>query len=122
MGRYDKLTQLEEPKTPTPSVVSPPSKVTQPANVVSQTHEVKKNSKLATAVTQPHDSEKSTNPQNRLSTIQSPTRSGAEKVEKYTTHLEPSLVKKVKHYAVEKDIKDYEVIKNALLLYFDQNK
>ena len=70
----------------------------------------------------PNEKRKTTNPQTRLSTIQSPTHDGAEKVEKYTTHLEPGLIKKVKHYAVEKEIKDYEVVKNALLLYFEQNK
>jgi hypothetical protein len=70
----------------------------------------------------PNEAKKPTKPQNRLSTNPSPTRTGAEKVEKYTTHLEPNLIKKVKHYAVEKEIKDYEVVKNALLFYFENNK
>jgi hypothetical protein len=38
----------------------------------------------------------------------------SEKVEKYTTHLEPSLVKKIKLAAIEKDIKDYEIVRLAL--------
>jgi hypothetical protein len=64
----------------------------------------------------------STNPQTVKPTSQYPTLEHLEKVEKYTTHLEPSLVKRLKHFALEKDMKDYEVIKNALLLYLEQNK
>ncbi len=112
---YSKLLGLSETNPPAVE-----SGKTQPAQAPKQ--KAKKTSKPAKAVTQPHDAEKSTKPQNRLSTIQSPTHDGAEKVEKYTTHLEPSLIKKVKHYAVEKEIKDYEVVKNALLFYFEQNK
>jgi hypothetical protein len=43
-------------------------------------------------------------------------------VEKYTTHLEPSLVKKIKLAAIEKDIKDYEIVRLALTQYFKNNK
>jgi hypothetical protein len=46
----------------------------------------------------------------------------AEKVEKYTTHLEPSLVKKIKLAAIEKDIKDYEIVRLALTQYFESKK
>jgi hypothetical protein len=52
----------------------------------------------------------------------SPASSDAEKVEKYTTHLEPSLVKKIKLAAIEKDIKDYEIVRLALTQYFKSNK
>ena len=112
---YSKLLGLSETNPPAVE-----SGKTQPAQAPKQ--KAKKTSKPSKAVTQPHDAEKSTKPQNRLSTIQSPAHDGAEKVEKYTTHLEPSLIKKVKHYAVEKEIKDYEVVKDALLFYFEQNK
>jgi hypothetical protein len=107
MGRYDELTKLEEPKKTTPQpVVTPPS----------TTHQPTKTTPL------PQGAKKPTKPQNRLSTNQSPTLDNSEKVEKYTTHLEPSLIKKVKLYAVEKEIKDYEVVQDALLFYFDMNK
>ena len=112
---YSKLLGLSE--TNPPAVESGKTQLAQAPK-----QEVKKTSKPARTVTQPHDAEKSTKPQNRLSTIQSSAHDEAEKVEKYTTHLEPSLIKKVKHYAVEKEIKDYEVVKNALLFYFEQNK
>jgi hypothetical protein len=45
-----------------------------------------------------------------------------EKVEKYTTHILPSLAKKVKLRAVEEDINDYDVVNNALIAYFDRTK
>jgi hypothetical protein len=52
----------------------------------------------------------------------SPTPPDSEKVEKYTTHLEPSLVKKIKLAAIEKDIKGYEIVRIALTQYFENNK
>jgi hypothetical protein len=35
-------------------------------------------------------------------------------VEKYTTHLLPKTIKAVKWYALEHDLKDYEVVQQAL--------
>jgi hypothetical protein len=45
-----------------------------------------------------------------------------DKVEKYTTHLEPSLIKKIKLEAIEKDMKDYDVVRAALKQYFENNQ
>jgi hypothetical protein len=108
MGRFDALTQTEEPtKKPAPlQVVSPPVKSGQ-SNVVK---------------VQSSEPKKSTKPQDHLPTIHSPVLGPIEKPEKYTTHLEPSLIKKLKLHATERDMKDYQVIKNALLLYFEKNK
>jgi hypothetical protein len=47
--------------------------------------------------------------------------SDSEKVEKYTTHVEPSLVKKIQIEAIEKDINDYDVVRVALKEYFERN-
>jgi hypothetical protein len=52
----------------------------------------------------------------------SPASSDAEKVEKYTTHVEPSLVKKIQIEAIEKEINDYDVVRIALKEYFERNK
>src|SRR5688572_11609754 len=60
--------------------------------------------------------------QPRKTTQLSPAQTDSEKVEKYTTHLEPSLVKKIKLAAIEKDIKDYDVVRIALKEYFEDNK
>ena len=46
----------------------------------------------------------------------------SEMVEKYTTHIEPSLVKKVQIDAIEKDINDYDVMRIALKEYFEKKK
>ena len=44
----------------------------------------------------------------------------SEMVEKYTTHVEPSLVKKVQIEAIEREINDYDVVRIALKEYFDK--
>jgi hypothetical protein len=64
----------------------------------------------------------STKPQNHLAEDRNVTSALFEKPEKYTTHLEPSLIKKIKMYATERDMKDYQVVKSAILLYFEKNK
>ena len=43
-----------------------------------------------------------------------------EKAEKYSTQLQPSVIKKIKQYALEHDVKDYEVIQEAVNLYLDK--
>jgi hypothetical protein len=63
-----------------------------------------------------------TRQQIRTVTNPSPAASDAEKVEKYTTHVEPSLVKKIQIEAIEKDINDYDVVRIALKDYFAKNK
>ena len=45
-----------------------------------------------------------------------------EHVEKYTTRLEPSLVKRIKIYAAEHDLADYEVVKRAVEEYLAEKK
>jgi hypothetical protein len=96
-----------------------PQKATDPQPVVTPPS----NAQLSTkAETLPNEAKKPTKPQNRLPTTQSPTIELTEKPEKYTTHISPSLVKKVKFHALENEINDYDVINNALLLYFDRNK
>jgi hypothetical protein len=41
-------------------------------------------------------------------------------VEKYTTHLTPETIKAVKRYAFEHDMKDYEVVQQALDLFLKE--
>jgi hypothetical protein len=64
--------------------------------------------------------EKPANHQTRKPIKQSP--ADFDKVEKYTTHLEPSLIKKIKLAAIEKDMKDYDVVRAALKQYFENNQ
>jgi hypothetical protein len=51
-----------------------------------------------------------------------PALSDSEMVEKYTTHVEPSLVKKLQIEAVAKEINDYDVVRIAFKEYFERNK
>jgi hypothetical protein len=109
MGRYDALTQLEEKpekKDPSPVVSSPTAKKlpTQPIE------------------NQGDDGKKPAKPLTRKTASQSLTLPEIEKPEKYTTRLEPSLIKKIRLDAIEKDIKDYEVVKEALNLYFNKRQ
>ena len=45
-----------------------------------------------------------------------------EEVEKYTTRLTPSMVKRIKIYAAQQDLNDYDVVAKALIEYFERNK
>lgn len=57
---------------------------------------------------------KTANPQARIPVI--------EQVEKYTTRLEPSLVKRIKIYAAQHDLADYEVVKQVVEEYLARKK
>jgi hypothetical protein len=107
MGRYDALTQLEEKPVqadPLPAVAPSPTDSSQAQAINKQDAGQKKPAK----------------PQNRKTASQSPS-NAAERPEKYTTRLEPSLVKKIRLHAAEKEMKDYEVVRTALNHYFERN-
>ena len=44
------------------------------------------------------------------------------RVVKYTTHLKPEIVKELKRYALENDLKDYEVMQEAVEMYLKAKK
>lgn len=44
------------------------------------------------------------------------------KAEKYSPQLPPSLIKRIKQYALEQDIKDYEVVQFTLEAYLSRKK
>lgn len=43
-------------------------------------------------------------------------------VVKYTTHLPPDLIKEIKRYALENNLKDYQVVKEAIEMYLREKK
>src|SRR6266568_2762 len=112
-GRFDKLTQLANPLEQR----SPPQKPESP-QVGKQTNQ--QTHKPASGQT-----DKPANPQTRLSAspqIILPTnplarktatplnsQTDGEKPEKYTTRLKPSMTRKVKVFAAQQDINDYDV-------------
>jgi hypothetical protein len=117
MGRFDLLTQLDENqppeqkpaiapvasvKTPSPAppVEKPIVKEAQDKKVKSASLQTRKRAKLSLAPALPD----------------------SEMVEKYTTHVEPSLVKKVQIEAIEQGINDYDVVRIALKEYFEKNQ
>jgi hypothetical protein len=113
MGRFDALTQLEEPKTPTQPVVPPPSNVQHPAKIVSQTHEVKKTSKLANQQTSndvfPIPRPGLTDDTSLLTT--------KEKT-KYGTYLTDESIQKIAIRAIETNRDAHQVLQEAVNLYF----
>jgi hypothetical protein len=117
MGRFDALTELDEKETQklekTLLAQTPPPTLGDNAPV-SPTPQAQIGKKLSA------DGKKPANLQTRKPAKQSP--ADFDKVEKYTTHLEPSLIKKIKLEAIEKDMKDYDVVRAALIQYFENNK
>ena|SRR2546425_12712288 len=108
MGRFDALTQLEEKgekNIPAPMGASPTLKNQRAQPVKNQGSELKKPA----------------NPQTRKTANQSSTLDSLNKPEKYTTRLEPTLIKKIRIHAIEKDMKDYEVVRSALNQYFERD-
>jgi hypothetical protein len=72
---------------------------------------------VRTTSTIDEEHKKPANPQAGKPANPSPASLSQEQVEKYTTRLEPSLVKKIQLHAIEHDMKDYEVVRTALNLY-----
>jgi hypothetical protein len=109
MGRFDALTQIENEKTqhtPSPAEFSPTQKL-----VTKPTPEVRK------AVVKKPEIMISRNHENM-----SPANILKEKPVKYSTLLDAALIKKIKLAAAEKEIKDYEIIEQALTEYFTKHK
>jgi len=110
MGRYDALTQLEE-KSPVAEQALKPEK---PQTVLPTSTQVYKPTKPLVAKPTSTQVYKPTNLQSDRPAIEKP--------QKYTTHLNLNMVKKIKIYAAQQDIKDYEVVEKALIEYFEKNK
>lgn len=115
MGRFDALTTLEEKqetKAPAPIVKT----ATPASKPVPTSHSAqKKPIKIAESIKKPENL-KSGKPEKTLSSS-----NNLDKPEKYSTLLNPNLVKKIKIHAAELDIKDYQVIELALNEYFKKN-
>lgn len=110
MGRFDELTQLEE-KSPPAEKARKPESVQTVLPTSPQTHlytNLQVEKPASGFVVKP-------------TSVQTD-RSAIEKPQKYTTHLNPNTVKKIKIFAAQQDIKDYEVVEKALIEYFEKNK
>src|SRR5947209_9727751 len=98
MGRFDALTQLEEPK------IVPAHKSTSGQVVLST-------APLRTEAPKPQKEKPVSKERPKLAT---------KKPEKYTTHLDPSMVKKIKVYAAQHDCNDYDVVAKAMQEFFEK--
>jgi hypothetical protein len=103
MGRFDILTQLETKSTENILVQKKPANP-QEGKPVSPQKGLPAN---------PQDC----NVANNLDALPE-----SEKPEKYTTRLKPSMVKRVKVFAAQQDIKDYEVVEKARREYLEKSK
>jgi hypothetical protein len=125
MGRFDALTQIEEKqekKTPLPDVASPTSNISQGQINKSESDSFKKPANPLAGKPANLQTRKTESPQTRKTANPLIETEVFEKPEKYTTRMIPSLVKKVRLHAIDKDMKDYEVISTALNEYFERNK
>lgn len=109
MGRFDALTQIEEKpqqSAPTPVGSAPPLKKPLPQGEKRPVGKIKKPEIM-----------KSRNHENSP-----PPESLDGKPLKYSTLIAAHLIKKIKLYAAERELKDYEVIERALTDYFKNHQ
>jgi hypothetical protein len=107
MGRFDALTHLEEERTTSATlpVAFSAAPKTLPAQPIKTKVDEKKKPEIM--ISRNHDTS-------------TPTDRFKEKPSKYSTLLNAGLIKKIKLFAAEKEIKDYEVIELALTEYFNK--
>jgi hypothetical protein len=108
MGRFDVLTQLDKKPIPVSSLVEEPTR--KPENQNAGLPESLKTSSPDFKKTRIPENMETGKPENLKTSNQ-------EKAEKYSTQLQPSIIKKIKQYALEHDVKDYEVIQKAVTDY-----
>ena len=106
-GRFDAL--LNPPK-PAQTPSNPPMEIPRkPENPKTTIPDTRNSGKPEISV-----SRKPENLKNRLPEIK--------KAEKYSTQLDPSLIKQIKQCALENDVKDYEIVQLALKEYLARKK
>jgi hypothetical protein len=115
MGRFDALLQ---PSKPTPKQIEPPVEIPRiPENLKAGKPEYLKPSLPESPKTGKPESSISRKPEYLKTRMPE-----SSKAEKYSTQLDTSLIKRVKQYAIENDIKDYEVVQFALEDYLSRKK
>jgi hypothetical protein len=129
MGRFDALTQIEEQPEKTPvkklqteaivneleeSVFFHPKK--EPLTPLSETPDRDTQKKPARSEKKPEIMK------SRIHEIPSPIEATNDKPQKYSTLLHKDFIKKLKLYATERDMKDYDVLELALTEFFEKNK
>ncbi len=115
MGRFDALLHPpQQAKTQNTPPVEIPQK---PENL--------KAGNPATLKTSIPDTQKAGKPESSLSRKQENLKARLpdnQKTEKYSTQLDPSLIKQIKQCALENDVKDYEIVQIAIGEYLAKKK
>ncbi len=62
-----------------------------------------------------------TSPQGDKATSTQKDKTTKPQIDKYTTHLKPATIKAIKQYALDHDMKDYDVVEAALQAFLTEN-
>jgi hypothetical protein len=127
MGRFDALTQLDnQPVYQSPSLIR--EAVRQPETPQAGNPEIQKAGNHENPKGRLPEIPKAGMPESNFSgkreimKTRKPETLPFVKAEKYSTQLAPSMIKQIKQYAIEHDIKDYEVVQAAIKDYLARNK
>jgi hypothetical protein len=129
MGRFDALTQIEElsEKKPVKKLHTEPI-----VNELKKSAFFHPKKQRLTPLPEKLDTDTSKKPariekkpeimNSRIHEIPSPIEDTNDKPQKYSTLLYVNSIRKIKLFAANRDIKDYEVIELALTAFFEKNK
>src|SRR5437588_11667817 len=111
MGRFDALLNTSKPQTAQKSTENTPSS---PENLKSRFHE-----NLNSGNTESMNAGKQVNTNSRKPENLKTRKPDFVKAEKYSTLIDPKLKKEIQVFALEHDMKDYEVIQSAVREYLN---
>jgi hypothetical protein len=109
---HAKKATLKSPLEGMPTIEKPLVKPSMPAQRVPNSE---KSGKPENLISGNHENRKSGKPEN-LKTG----KPDFVKAEKYCTQLQPDVIKQIKQYALEHDMKDYEVVQSAIREYINK--
>jgi hypothetical protein len=120
MGRFDALTQLEEDQ---PTKISPRQNTPKDQNDPNKAPLLPQTSQAPIIHNTPApQNNKPEIMKSRIHEDTLPAENIQEKPQKYSTLLYSATIKRIKLYAAERDMKDYEVIEKALAIFFGKLK
>jgi hypothetical protein len=134
MGRFDVLTQLDQKEAPVNKLgnapVAPSQMQSPPLEEQQETvpnTQLPKGSSPVLDIPQPQTGKKQSANGKKPASMQTGKSINAlqlkqDKFDKYSTYLRPGYKKELKSIALERDCKDYEVLDEALTLFFEARK
>ena len=122
MGRFDALLNPTKPVSPTKIPVEGKAHMSASPQVdmsTKQQNHLPSSPQVDTSASM--QSYVAVSPQGNTSTSGQADLSTHEKTERYTTRLQPHLIKLIKRYAFEHEIHDYDVVQNAIQDYLEKH-